>query len=70
MTTALPLIAPIYLYTKFYLNANNSFKVFARQGTGQTDGQSGDYMLPLGEQKKKDQEKMQCNSVNIRQFSY
>ena len=70
MTTALPLIAPIYLYTKFDLNANNNFKVFARQGTGQTDGQSGDYMLPLGEQKKKDQEKMQCNSVNIRQFSY
>jgi len=45
---------PIYLYTKFDLNANNNFKVFARQGTGQTDGQSGDYMLPLGEHKKKD----------------
>ena len=44
---ALPLIA-IYLYTKFYLNAYNSFKV-VRQGTGQTDGQSGNYMLsPLG----------------------
>ena len=45
MTTALPLIAPIYLYTKFDLNANNNFKVFARQGTGRTDGQRGDYML-------------------------
>ena len=37
---SLPLIA-IYLYTKFYLNANSSFKVICR-----IDGQSGDYMLP------------------------
>ena len=50
MGPALPLIA-IYLYTKFYLNANSSFKLFAGQGTGrmdgQTDRQSSGYMLPL-----------------------
>ena len=42
--SALPLIA-IYLYTKFYLNANSSFKVICRIRY-RTDGQRGDYMLP------------------------
>jgi len=42
--SALPLIA-IYLYSKFYLNANSSFKVICRTRY-HTDGQSGDYMLP------------------------
>ena len=48
--SALPLrLIAIYLYTKFYLNANSSFKVIFRtryQVEEQTDGQSGDYMLP------------------------
>jgi len=43
MGTALPLIA-IYLYTKFYLNANSSFKVI-RQTRYRTDRQSGVFML-------------------------
>ena len=47
MGSTLPLIA-IYLYTKFYLNGNSSFKVISGQGT-RTDGQSGDYMLPPSE---------------------
>jgi len=47
MDTALPLIA-IYLYTKFYLNANRSFKVICRTRY-RMYRQSGDYMLhPLG----------------------
>ena len=48
--SALPLrLIAIYLYTKFYLNANSSFKVIFRtryQAEEQTDRQSGDYMLP------------------------
>ena len=44
MGCALFLIA-IYLYTKFDLNANSSFKVICRTRYP-TDGQSGDYMLP------------------------
>ena len=40
---SLPLIA-IYLYTKFYLNANSSFKVICLTRC-RTDGQSGNYML-------------------------
>jgi len=54
---ALPLIA-IYLYTKFHLNAKSMtvLKLFAGQGTGWTDGQNDDYMLPpLGSNKKRKQ---------------
>ena len=36
----------IYIYTKFDLKATVVLKLFAGQGTGRTDGQSGDYMLP------------------------
>jgi len=43
LSFALPLI-DIYIYSKFDLNDNNSFKLFAGQCTG-TDGQSGDHML-------------------------
>ena len=42
----------IYMYTKFNLNVNSSFKVICRTRylmDGRTDRQSGDYMLaPLG----------------------
>jgi len=34
--SALPLIG-IYIYTKYDLNANSSFKLLAGQGTGRTD---------------------------------
>jgi len=44
--SALPLIA-IYIYTKFDLNGNSSFKAicWTRYRDRQMDGQSGDYML-------------------------
>jgi len=44
LSSALPLVA-IYLFTKFHLNANSSFKVICRTGN-RTNGQNGDYMLP------------------------
>ena len=41
-----PLIAiHLYTYTKFYLNANSSFKVICRTKY-RTDGQSGDFTIP------------------------
>ena len=43
MDTTLPLIA-IFLYTKFDLNGNS---IFSSLVCSVTDGQSGDYMLPI-----------------------
>ena len=40
-----PPLNAIYLYTKFYLNANSSSKVIC-QTRYHTGGQCGDYMLP------------------------
>jgi len=52
MDTALPLIA-IYLYTKFYINANSSFEVICRT-RNRMDGQmdkAATICFPFGEHK-------------------